>query len=120
MTDFKPAPIRYRVWDGERMRTDDGYTLAPDGSPATVPNDGPPSGSVYQPPVVMLSTGLRDADGVDVFDGDIVVADWHWTEPHVVTLPDDWYAFFEYLVVPPAEAGLRVVGNVYEGVREPA
>ena len=60
---FTPSPIRYRVWDGKRM-------IGPDDPnnrlPTDIRSDGTP---VTRGDIPLLSTGLRDADGVEVFEG---------------------------------------------------
>lgn len=123
MKTFTPAPKRFRVWNGAKM-------IGPDRTPTSSPEGGPVlradgecawitgapdhEGWPMQHGVAMLSTGLTDADGVEVFEGDIVTAEWHWTEPHVVELPDDFYDFYEYAVVVDGRFDGRVVGNVFE------
>jgi len=43
-----------------------------------------------------LHIGLRDNNSKDIYDGDTVIASYHWTEPHVFEFPDDWYDIQEY------------------------
>ena len=116
---FTPAPIRFRVYDpasGEMHYPEDSSRT--DGR--AIRDDGEVWSTVYDDflnpidnGVALLSTGLRDADGVEVFLGDIceggggsfVVSDlaeilWRAGESD---LPPDF----------------RVVGNVYEGARQP-
>lgn len=53
----------------------------------------------------------KDKTDKKIYAGDIVVADWHWTEPHVIELPDDYYAFTEFGLT---ENVVTVIGNIYE------
>jgi len=39
-----------------------------------------------------------DKNGVPVFEGDTVVGDWHWDEPHVMKYPQDHYDLQEYVL----------------------
>ncbi len=52
--------------------------------------------------------GVKDKDtGVEIYDGDIVTAAWHWTEPHTIKLPDDYYSFSEFSL----SDELTIIGN---------
>ncbi len=60
---------------------------------------------------IMQYAECCDKNGKDLYDGDIVIADWHWTEPHVVELPDDYYAFTEFSL---SNETIEILGNEYE------
>ena len=58
--------IKFRAWDGHKMRTD--FTMHSDGQIII-------SASVYAigfVPILMQYTGLKDQNGVEIFEGDIV------------------------------------------------
>ncbi|HYG66010.1 MAG TPA: YopX family protein [Anaeromyxobacteraceae bacterium] len=107
--DFQPRPIRYRVWDGERM-----WRAASDDSAANIFEVA----SLLRRPsecVILQSTGLADADGREVFDGDII--EWGGRRLPVEYAEGAWWAcddplrdilFGEH---PPVA---RVIGNVFE------
>lgn len=126
---FTPSRIRYRVWDGKRM-----HYPSPASYSATsmlVASNGRgvvASGHEWHVDgalVPLLSTGLRDADGREVFEGDlladglnggmaapVVYAHGEWGTDYIGSLAD--------LEHPTNGGRYRVVGNVYEGLAEPS
>lgn len=54
--------------------------------------------------------GLNDKHGRVIYENDIVRAAWHWTEPHVIVWPDDYYSLVEFALLDE----LEVIGNVHE------
>lgn len=128
MADFTPAPIRYRVWDGKRMHyPDDGegfdvrddLTIHPDGSQATHIEGI----TAFVP---LLSTGLHDAEGREVFEGDTFFDVAGMDDVHVAmnTERAQWWLYYadgrswgplsDLLGPDFASQPGRIVGNVYE------
>lgn len=113
---FTPSPKRFRVWDGEKMHepTDLGdFYLNQEGEPcAHEPTYMDRDWSL----VWLQSTGLHDADGVEIFEGDLLEYALG-TPPDVVCWKQGswWIGRLSRLgQVEGAYVILRVVGNVYE------
>ena len=51
----------------------------------------------------------QEIHGKEIYEGDIVVASYHWTEWHVVELPRDFYDVSEFALAD----DLSIRGNVF-------
>ncbi len=111
--------IRCRAWhttrkvmfSPEEMAADQ-LTLMPDGSGfINVSGDSTNRSQLIPQMIPMLSAGRTDKNGKEIFEGDVVRALWHWTEPHVIRLPDDFYDFSEFAI---SSDVVEVLGNKYQ------
>lgn len=59
---------------------------------------------------LMQYTGLHDKNGREIFEGDIIIADWHDTTPTEIVLPGWYYTANEYY----GAEDCKVIGNIYE------
>jgi len=109
---MKTRDIKFRAWDHREGKMWEPI-IRPDGVLMTDNLYGGYTTYYDQIPSdpLMQYTGLKDKNGVEIYEGDVVVAAWHWTEPHLVELPDDYYDFQEYAL---GSEELEVLGNIYE------
>lgn len=134
---FTPSPIRFRVWDHNRKewRRPEGLSIVFINGAAEVgavlfDDIAGDEGIPYTPEAdgisIVLSTGLHDADGRVIFEGDTVEYDrvYYVVGRHPYRgdfslrhLDGPWGERLSDLTKTYA---VRVVGNVYEGYREPA
>lgn len=146
-SDFTPRPIRFRVWDGERMLEGEDLLYPESGYPRFLLDakgklwrrnaDGRTRFAIGCVP--LLSTGLTDADGREVFEGDIVEGGGSNDifAGHVRGVVKRQGMAFVCVGETDTDGGkpwlwtvtragatmlrdLRVVGSVFEGIAEPA
>lgn len=129
---FQPRRERYRVWTGAEMLAPDDpraawYAVPPDGRLGLL--EGPAGDALSlglsEPAVALRSTGLRDAAGAEVFEGDVVgKADGGRVDRYTVRWDDEasgWAPYcwpdvdhdFRTVEYDRADA-YRVAGNVFE------
>ena len=102
--------IKFRAWDGKRMlkaHTINDFVWMACGV------GGGSDASPYTDTQFMQFTGLKDKNGKEIYESDIVRGDWHWDgwRPHVIEWPDDVYDLREYCL---DGEDLEVLGNIYE------
>lgn len=61
--------------------------------------------------VLMECIGLKDKNGKEIYEGDVIIAGWHWDTPHIVEFPLDNSDFIEYGL---NGKDVEILGNVWE------
>lgn len=115
--------IKFRAWDGVLMHTVsclswvmgglrfDGPGVGTGWIKGTVDYEQFPRIKEEPHAILMQYTGLKDKNGQEIYEGDIIVADWHYTEPTEVV-----FNRFIYWVEECALDGedIEVIGNIHE------
>jgi uncharacterized phage protein (TIGR01671 family) len=114
--------IKYRTWDKQENRwADHNQQLS----------EVPVSASVNPPSILtigdnrydlMLFTGLRDKNGKEIYEGDIIIGDSYGEYPLIIKWDDEYSGFYchdpkgdeeDHLNMKEAVNG-KVIGNIYE------
>ena len=107
--------IKFRAWDGERLRKVNTIGWVDGGVDfVTTPRYSGPAEDFR----LMQYTGLKDKNGVDIYEGDVIDYCWHSDSGHrkIIKFCDYYLGYEPFLddYSMPDDGTVEIIGNIYE------